>query len=68
MINCFLRTFIRTFAQFCDLFFFFFTVLVGGHDVHALQVIKEVRELTKLDLKAAKDLVEGAPKVRIRCF
>ncbi len=30
------------------------------------QVIKEVREITKLDLKAAKDLVEAAPKVLVK--
>ena len=33
---------------------------------HLLQVIKEVREITKLDLKAAKDLVEAAPKVLVK--
>jgi len=32
----------------------------------SLQVIKEVREITKLDLKAAKDLVEAAPKVLVK--
>ena len=29
-------------------------------------MIKEVREITKLDLKAAKDMVEAAPKVLIK--
>ena len=31
-----------------------------------IKVIKEVREITKLDLKAAKDLVDTAPKVIIK--
>lgn len=31
-----------------------------------IKVIKEVREITKLDLKAAKDLVESAPKVLVK--
>jgi hypothetical protein len=31
-----------------------------------IKIIKEVRELTKLDLKAAKDLVEAAPKTLIK--
>ena len=40
-----------------------FTVtLVGGGD-KKINVIKEVRAITGLGLKEAKDLVEGAPKV-----
>ncbi len=40
-----------------------FTVtLVNGGD-KKIQVIKEVRAITNLGLKDAKDLVEGAPKV-----
>ncbi len=31
-----------------------------------IKIIKEVRELTKLDLKAAKELVEAAPKTLIK--
>jgi large subunit ribosomal protein L7/L12 len=36
-------------------------ILLGGGD-KKIQVIKEVRSLTSLGLKEAKDLVDGAPK------
>jgi large subunit ribosomal protein L7/L12 len=36
-------------------------ILTGGGD-KKIQVIKEVRALTNLGLKEAKDLVDGAPK------
>ena len=36
-------------------------ILTGGGD-KKIQVIKEVRALTSLGLKEAKDLVDGAPK------
>ena len=36
-------------------------ILLGGGD-KKIQVIKEVRALTSLGLKEAKDLVDGAPK------
>jgi large subunit ribosomal protein L7/L12 len=36
-------------------------ILTGGGD-KKIQVIKEVRSLTSLGLKEAKDLVDGAPK------
>lgn len=36
-------------------------ILTGGGD-KKIQVIKEVRSLTNLGLKEAKDLVDGAPK------
>ena len=39
----------------------FDVVLVSGGD-KKIQVIKEVRAITNLGLKEAKDLVEGAPK------
>ncbi|MFM8943931.1 MAG: 50S ribosomal protein L7/L12 [Actinomycetota bacterium] len=39
----------------------FDVILVDGGD-KKIQVIKEVRALTSLGLKEAKDLVEGAPK------
>jgi large subunit ribosomal protein L7/L12 len=39
----------------------FDVILVSGGD-KKIQVIKEVRALTSLGLKEAKDLVEGAPK------
>ncbi|MCX7918249.1 MAG: 50S ribosomal protein L7/L12 [bacterium] len=39
----------------------FDVILVSGGD-KKIQVIKEVRALTNLGLKEAKDLVEGAPK------
>ncbi len=39
----------------------FDVVLTGGGE-KKIQVIKEVRALTNLGLKEAKDLVEGAPK------
>jgi large subunit ribosomal protein L7/L12 len=38
-----------------------FDVLLTGAGDKKIQVIKEVRELTKLGLKEAKDLVDGAP-------
>lgn len=39
-----------------------FTVVLKGFGDKKIQVIKEVRALTGLGLKEAKDLVEGAPK------
>ena len=39
-----------------------FDVILEGAGDKKIQVIKEVRTLTNLGLKEAKDLVEGAPK------
>ncbi len=39
-----------------------FTVILAGPGDKKIQVIKEVRAITGLGLKEAKDLVEGAPK------
>ena len=39
-----------------------FTVVLEAHGDKKINVIKEVRGLTGLGLKEAKDLVEGAPK------
>jgi len=39
-----------------------FDVILSGAGDKKIQVIKEVRALTSLGLKEAKDLVEGAPK------
>src|SRR5215813_14008173 len=39
-----------------------FTVVLVGAGEKKIEVIKEVRALTGLGLKEAKDLVEGAPK------
>ena len=39
-----------------------FDVVLEGAGEKKIQVIKEVRTLTNLGLKEAKDLVEGAPK------
>jgi large subunit ribosomal protein L7/L12 len=39
-----------------------FTVILKGFGDKKIQVIKEVRALTGLGLKEAKDLVEGVPK------
>ena len=39
-----------------------FTVMLTGSGEKKIQVIKDVRELTGLGLKEAKDLVDGAPK------
>ena len=39
-----------------------FTVVLAGAGDKKIQVIKEVRAITGLGLKEAKDLVEGAPK------
>jgi large subunit ribosomal protein L7/L12 len=39
-----------------------FTVMLTGVGEQKIQVIKEVRALTSLGLKEAKDLVDGAPK------
>ncbi|MDQ3537335.1 MAG: 50S ribosomal protein L7/L12 [Actinomycetota bacterium] len=39
-----------------------FTVLLTSAGEKKIQVIKEVRALTSLGLKEAKDLVDGAPK------
>jgi large subunit ribosomal protein L7/L12 len=40
-----------------------FDVILDGAGDKKIQVIKEVRSLTSLGLKEAKDLVDGAPKV-----
>ena len=40
-----------------------FTVILAAAGDKKIEVIKEVRALTGLGLKEAKDLVEGAPKV-----
>jgi large subunit ribosomal protein L7/L12 len=39
-----------------------FTVILANSGDKKIQVIKEVRAITGLGLKEAKDLVEGAPK------
>jgi large subunit ribosomal protein L7/L12 len=39
-----------------------FTVVLASAGAQKINVIKEVRALTSLGLKEAKDLVEGAPK------
>jgi len=39
-----------------------FTVILKGAGEKKIQVIKEIRAITNLGLKEAKDLVEGAPK------
>jgi large subunit ribosomal protein L7/L12 len=39
-----------------------FTVILAGIGDKKIEVIKEVRAITGLGLKEAKDLVEGAPK------
>ena len=39
-----------------------FTVVLSGIGEKKIQVIKEVRAITGLGLKEAKDLVDGAPK------
>jgi large subunit ribosomal protein L7/L12 len=39
-----------------------FDVILTGAGDQKIQVIKEVRALTSLGLKEAKDLVDGAPK------
>ena len=39
-----------------------FTVILANSGAQKIQVIKELRALTNLGLKEAKDLVEGAPK------
>ena len=39
-----------------------FTVVLAEKGTSAINVIKEVRAITGLGLKEAKDLVEGAPK------
>jgi large subunit ribosomal protein L7/L12 len=39
-----------------------FTVVLAGAGEKKIQVIKEVRAITGLGLKEAKDLVDGAPK------
>ena len=39
-----------------------FTVILTGSGEKKIQVIKEVRAITSLGLKEAKDLVDGAPK------
>ena len=39
-----------------------FTVVLTGAGDKKIQVIKEIRAITGLGLKEAKDLVEGAPK------
>jgi large subunit ribosomal protein L7/L12 len=40
-----------------------FTVILSGAGDKKINVIKEIRTITGLGLKEAKDLVEGAPKV-----
>ena len=40
-----------------------FDVILEGAGEKKIQVIKEVRSLTSLGLKEAKDLVDGAPKL-----
>src|ERR1700728_5179049 len=40
-----------------------FTVMLTAAGDKKIEVIKEVRAITALGLKEAKDLVEGAPKV-----
>ncbi|MBU1913548.1 MAG: 50S ribosomal protein L7/L12 [Candidatus Omnitrophica bacterium] len=39
-----------------------FTVVLASSGASKIQVIKEIRTITNLGLKEAKDLVEGAPK------
>lgn len=39
-----------------------FTVVLTNAGANKIQVIKEIRGITNLGLKEAKDLVEGAPK------
>lgn len=39
-----------------------FTVILAGAGEKKINVIKEIRTITGLGLKEAKDLVEGAPK------
>jgi large subunit ribosomal protein L7/L12 len=39
-----------------------FDVILKAHGANKINVIKEVRAITGLGLKEAKDLVEGAPK------
>ena len=39
-----------------------FTVVLAGAGANKITVIKELRTLTNLGLKEAKDLVDGAPK------
>ncbi len=39
-----------------------FNVVLAGAGANKIQVIKELRTLTSLGLKEAKDLVDGAPK------
>ena len=39
-----------------------FTVVLASAGTNKIQVIKEIRTITNLGLKEAKDLVEGAPK------
>ncbi|MFA5402851.1 MAG: 50S ribosomal protein L7/L12 [Candidatus Omnitrophota bacterium] len=39
-----------------------FTVVLTGAGANKISVIKEVRTITNLGLKEAKDLVDGAPK------
>lgn len=39
-----------------------FTVVLTGAGANKINVIKEIRQITGLGLKEAKDLVEGAPK------
>lgn len=39
-----------------------FTIVLASSGDNKIQVIKEIRAITSLGLKEAKDLVEGAPK------
>mgnify|MGYP001162897571 CR=1 FL=1 len=43
-----------------------FTVILKGFGADKIKVIKEIRAITQLGLKEAKDLVEGAPKEVVR--
>ena len=40
-----------------------FDVILAGAGANKIQVIKEIRAITSLGLKEAKDLVEAAPKI-----
>src|SRR5881394_4515839 len=40
-----------------------FTVILAAAGANKINVIKEIRAITGLGLKEAKDLVEGAPKM-----
>ena len=44
-----------------------FTVVLANAGANKINVIKEIRAITGLGLKEAKDLVEGAPKTVKEC-